>query len=277
MEFAQNVSDDGALEESRKANEVEVFVGNVQNNISKCDELHYQEATSKCEAESNEDVYDCCAVHENEQPVQGLVHCTMSSSSGSSELKWTTHRIYVGNLPNNITKECIRRLFAKYCPRHLQRVQCGKKCFAFLDLGDAENVVLAIKELNYTMFQGRRLIVSEMKRNSASKDFSCATEKIQGDQSSFDIENNKEENYWGPSSSFGMDYAGDASDVPSGIPCSQCQGMAQSEEEVCLKYILAQQSRNLQLEEKKLLLEIEKLQLEIKKLTRENSFFTCRA
>lgn len=333
MEFAQNGSDVGALEESRQENIV--FVGNLPNNISKerilllfakysprhvqriqsgvkcfayvdfgdaenaslaiqdlnkstyegrhlivgvskkhlaklkhsnrmkdyvCDDLHYQEATPKIETEGNEDVYDCCAVHEDEQP----------------ELKRTGHRIYVGNLPNNIKKDCIQRLFAKYCPRDLQRVQCGKKCFAFLDLGDAENVLLAIKELNYTMYEGRRLIVSEMKRNSASKDFSCVAKEIQGDESSFNIENNKEESYWGPSSSFGIDYAGDASDEPSGSPCLQCQGMSQSEEEVCLKSILVQQSRNLQLEEKKLLLEIEKLQLEIKKLTREDSFFTCQ-
>ncbi|XP_074079483.1 tudor domain-containing protein 10 isoform X1 [Macrotis lagotis] len=68
--------------------------------------------------------------------------------------------VYVGNLPLDTKEEEILSLLKDFGPLRVQKVQNGCKCFAFVDLASAENVHLAVKQLNGQMFHNRKLYLN---------------------------------------------------------------------------------------------------------------------
>ncbi|XP_038643198.1 tudor domain-containing protein 10-like [Scyliorhinus canicula] len=70
--------------------------------------------------------------------------------------------VYIGNLPSEIAEEQILQLFAAFEPLKVHKVVSGPKCFAFVDVGLAENVALAVSHLNNTFYNGRRLVVRDL-------------------------------------------------------------------------------------------------------------------
>ncbi|XP_072346735.1 tudor domain-containing protein 10-like [Scyliorhinus torazame] len=70
--------------------------------------------------------------------------------------------VYIGNLPSEIAEEQILQLFAAFEPLKVHKVVSGPKCFAFVDVGLAENVALAVSHLNNTIYNGRRLVVRDL-------------------------------------------------------------------------------------------------------------------
>ncbi|XP_036200837.1 tudor domain-containing protein 10 [Myotis myotis] len=73
--------------------------------------------------------------------------------------------VYVGNLPPDISEEEIRYLLKDFNPLRVHRVQSGYRCFAFVDLGSAHRVALAIQELNGKPFHSRKLYVNSSRRS----------------------------------------------------------------------------------------------------------------
>nr|XP_020140936.1 tudor domain-containing protein 10 isoform X2 [Microcebus murinus] len=73
-------------------------------------------------------------------------------------------QVYVGNLPLDISEEEILCLLKDFNPLHVHKIQNGCKCFAFVDLGSAQDVALAIQELNGKPFHKRKLFVNTNKR-----------------------------------------------------------------------------------------------------------------
>ncbi|XP_072404891.1 tudor domain-containing protein 10-like isoform X1 [Chiloscyllium punctatum] len=84
--------------------------------------------------------------------------------------------IYIGNLPSEIAEEQIQKLFAAFEPVTVRKIVSGLKCYAFVDVGDAENVALAISHLNNTIYNGRRLVVRELCESRGSERLTQTTE-----------------------------------------------------------------------------------------------------
>ncbi|XP_067878994.1 tudor domain-containing protein 10-like isoform X2 [Heterodontus francisci] len=84
--------------------------------------------------------------------------------------------VYIGNLPSEITEEQILQLFAAFEPVKVRKVVSGLKCYAFVDVGDAENVALAISHLNNTIYNGRRLVVRDLAESRSCEKSTEATE-----------------------------------------------------------------------------------------------------
>ncbi|XP_043540041.1 tudor domain-containing protein 10-like isoform X2 [Chiloscyllium plagiosum] len=84
--------------------------------------------------------------------------------------------IYIGNLPSEIAEEQIQKLFAAFEPVTVRKIVSGLKCYAFVDVGDAENVALAISHLNNTIYNGRRLVVRELCESRGSERLTETTE-----------------------------------------------------------------------------------------------------
>uniref|UniRef100_A0A2K6GVX5 Tudor domain containing 10 n=1 Tax=Propithecus coquereli TaxID=379532 RepID=A0A2K6GVX5_PROCO len=82
----------------------------------------------------------------------------------SPGLKKRETEVYVGNLPLDISEEEILCLLKDFSPLHVHKIQNGCKCFAFVDLGSAQNVALAIQGLNGKLFHKRKLFVNTNKR-----------------------------------------------------------------------------------------------------------------
>ncbi len=75
-------------------------------------------------------------------------------------------RIYVGNLSYNVTDDDLRELFSEYGELASAEVIKDKfsgqsKGFGFVDVPGSAEAATAIKELNDTMYQGRKLTVNE--------------------------------------------------------------------------------------------------------------------
>uniref|UniRef100_UPI00398E40C8 tudor domain-containing protein 10-like n=1 Tax=Pristiophorus japonicus TaxID=55135 RepID=UPI00398E40C8 len=70
--------------------------------------------------------------------------------------------VYIGNLPSEIVEDQIMQLFAAFEPVKVRKVVSGQKCYAFVDVGNAENVALAVSHLNNTFYNGRRLVVRNL-------------------------------------------------------------------------------------------------------------------
>ncbi|XP_060676718.1 tudor domain-containing protein 10-like isoform X2 [Hemiscyllium ocellatum] len=84
--------------------------------------------------------------------------------------------IYIGNLPSEIAEEQVQKLFAAFEPVTVRKIVSGLKCYAFVDVGDAENVALAISHLNNTIYNGRRLVVRELCESRGSERWTETTE-----------------------------------------------------------------------------------------------------
>jgi RNA recognition motif-containing protein len=75
-------------------------------------------------------------------------------------------RIYVGNLSYNVTDDDLRELFSQHGELASAEVIKDKfsgqsKGFGFVDMPSSSEANEAIKELNETLFQGRKLTVNE--------------------------------------------------------------------------------------------------------------------
>jgi RNA recognition motif-containing protein len=75
-------------------------------------------------------------------------------------------RIYVGNLPYSVTDEDLREVFGEYGELASAEVLKDKfsgqsKGFGFVDMPNGSEAETAIKELNESVFKGRKLTVNE--------------------------------------------------------------------------------------------------------------------
>jgi len=75
-------------------------------------------------------------------------------------------RIYVGNLPYSVTDEDLREVFGEYGELAAAEVIKDKfsgqsKGFGFVDMPNNGEADSAIKELNESVFKGRKLTVNE--------------------------------------------------------------------------------------------------------------------
>lgn len=75
-------------------------------------------------------------------------------------------RIYVGNLPYSVTDEDLRDVFGEYGDLASAEVIKDKfsgqsKGFGFVDMPNNSEADAAIKELNESVFKGRKLTVNE--------------------------------------------------------------------------------------------------------------------
>ncbi len=75
-------------------------------------------------------------------------------------------RIYVGNLPYSVTDEDLREVFGEYGELAAAEVIKDKfsgqsKGFGFVDMPNNSEADSAIKELNESVFKGRKLTVNE--------------------------------------------------------------------------------------------------------------------
>jgi RNA recognition motif-containing protein len=75
-------------------------------------------------------------------------------------------RIYVGNLSYSVTDDDLRELFSQHGELASAEVIKDKfsgqsKGFGFVDMPSSSEANEAIKELNETLFQGRKLTVNE--------------------------------------------------------------------------------------------------------------------
>ena len=75
-------------------------------------------------------------------------------------------RIYVGNLPYSVTDEDLREVFGEYGELASAEVLKDKfsgqsKGFGFVDMPNSSEAETAIKELNESVFKGRKLTVNE--------------------------------------------------------------------------------------------------------------------
>ncbi len=75
-------------------------------------------------------------------------------------------RIYVGNLPYSVTDEDLREVFGEYGELASAEVLKDKfsgqsKGFGFVDMPNSAEAETAIKELNESVFKGRKLTVNE--------------------------------------------------------------------------------------------------------------------
>ncbi|XP_048476265.1 uncharacterized protein LOC125487861 [Rhincodon typus] len=84
--------------------------------------------------------------------------------------------VYIGNLPSEIAEEQILQLFAAFEPVKVRKIVSGLKCYAFVDVGDAENVMLAVNHLNNTIYNGRRLVVRDLCESRGSERLTEATD-----------------------------------------------------------------------------------------------------
>ncbi|XP_041035711.1 tudor domain-containing protein 10-like isoform X1 [Carcharodon carcharias] len=84
--------------------------------------------------------------------------------------------VYIGNLPSEIAEEQILQLFAAFEPVKVRKIVSGLKCYAFVDVGDTENVALAVSHLNNTIYNGRRLVVRELCESRGCERSTAATE-----------------------------------------------------------------------------------------------------
>jgi cold-inducible RNA-binding protein len=80
-------------------------------------------------------------------------------------------RIYVGNLTYSVTDEDLREIFGEYGDLTTAEVIKDKfsgqsKGFGFVDMPDNSEAEAAIKELNDSMFKGRKLTVNEARPRS---------------------------------------------------------------------------------------------------------------
>ncbi|XP_078288060.1 tudor domain-containing protein 10-like [Rhinoraja longicauda] len=92
--------------------------------------------------------------------------CPEGASNKKLEIKKTAglkkNELYIGNLPSDTTEDQIMQLFAAFEPVRVRRIASGLKCYAFVDLGTPQNVMLAVSHLNNTIYSGRRLIVRDL-------------------------------------------------------------------------------------------------------------------
>ncbi|XP_067832202.1 tudor domain-containing protein 10-like isoform X2 [Heptranchias perlo] len=101
------------------------------------------------------------------------VFCLEGTPNKRSESRKTTglikNEVYIGNLPSEMIEDQIMQLFAAYEPVKVRKVVSGLKCYAFVDVGDAENVALAVSHLNNTFYSGRRLVVRDLAESRSSE------------------------------------------------------------------------------------------------------------
>jgi RNA recognition motif-containing protein len=75
-------------------------------------------------------------------------------------------KLYVGNLPYNVTEDQLKQHFAQHGSVLSVRIITDKfsgrsKGFGFVELSSAEEAEKAIQALNGTDFEGRNIVVSE--------------------------------------------------------------------------------------------------------------------
>jgi RNA recognition motif-containing protein len=75
-------------------------------------------------------------------------------------------KLYVGNLPYNVTEERLQQHFAQHGSVLSVRIITDKfsgrsKGFGFVELSSAQEAEKAIQALNGTDFEGRNIVVSE--------------------------------------------------------------------------------------------------------------------
>jgi RNA recognition motif-containing protein len=83
-------------------------------------------------------------------------------------------RIYVGNLAYSVTDDDLREVFGGYGELAAAEVIKDKfsgqsKGFGFVDMPNNSEADAAIKELNESMFKGRKLTVNEARPRSESQ------------------------------------------------------------------------------------------------------------
>ena len=75
-------------------------------------------------------------------------------------------KVYVGNLPYNVTEERLQQHFAQHGSVLSARIITDKftgrsKGFGFVEMGGDQDAAKAISALNGTDFEGRNIVVSE--------------------------------------------------------------------------------------------------------------------
>ncbi|XP_069796637.1 tudor domain-containing protein 10-like isoform X2 [Narcine bancroftii] len=87
--------------------------------------------------------------------------CPEVTSNKRLEKKEATelNEIYTENLPSEITEGQFMQKLDAFKPMKVHKVDVGLKCYAFVNVGDPENVPLAVNHLNNTAFKGCRLVV----------------------------------------------------------------------------------------------------------------------
>ncbi|MSP40060.1 MAG: RNA-binding protein [Deltaproteobacteria bacterium] len=75
-------------------------------------------------------------------------------------------KLYVGNLPYNVTEERLQQHFAQHGSVLSARIITDKftgrsKGFGFVEMGGDQDAAKAISALNGTDFEGRNIVVSE--------------------------------------------------------------------------------------------------------------------
>ncbi|XP_078061092.1 tudor domain-containing protein 10-like isoform X2 [Mustelus asterias] len=116
--------------------------------------------------------------NDDKQPTQRLIHPD-GPSNRRLELKKTKgqrNNVYIGNLPSEIAEEQILQLFAAFEPVRVRKIVSGLKCYAFVNVGVAKNVALAISHLNNTIYNGRRLVVRDLCESRGCESSTEATE-----------------------------------------------------------------------------------------------------
>ena len=80
------------------------------------------------------------------------------------------YKVYVGNLPFSANEKDIRELFSGFVVKGVSivydRETQRSKGFAFVELGDAEEVKEAIVELDQAELGGRRVVVNEARERA---------------------------------------------------------------------------------------------------------------
>jgi RNA recognition motif-containing protein len=98
-----------------------------------------------------------------------------------------TMNLYVGNLDFEITEEEIRSLFEQVGDVSSVRLMIDKetgrsKGFAFVEMGDTEEAVIALKTLNGREFHGRNIVVNQ---GTESSDKRSSNSDRSGDRGSY--------------------------------------------------------------------------------------------
>lgn len=78
--------------------------------------------------------------------------------------------IYISNIPKKVDKQLLHRLLEPYGPIiSLNIIYRGEFAFAFAEFDDMRDAAIAVKELNQTLYQNRKLKVEfkNKKKNTA--------------------------------------------------------------------------------------------------------------
>ncbi|KAM9685544.1 LOW QUALITY PROTEIN: tudor domain-containing protein 10 [Trichechus inunguis] len=72
--------------------------------------------------------------------------------------------VYAGSLPPDVCEVEILNFLKDFSPLRVHKIQNGCKCFAFVELGSVQKVVLAVQELNGMLFHKRKLYMNSNKK-----------------------------------------------------------------------------------------------------------------